>query len=344
MSQEYIQLKAFKWSVTGKAQTWLESLPPRSITTWGQLYDLFMTKFFLPAKTTELRARITSYRQAPGESFVDTWERFKDLLNKCPTHGQAPYVLQQIFFQGIDAGTRARLNLHTACGFLEMDPTEAWALIDKLTSYDAMYEIPFSTPIAGQAQADETNRLREQVSSLKACQLCNSMNHTASFCTNMKQVLAAESYQHEEVRYARDAYPTNRSYPPKNVPYPNRDAYPPGPRGPPPSYEQRVPPPAQPYRHPGYQEQARPPMPSNEDLRGLILDMSHKLDLDRRTHAEEIQGVRAQLKGVNAHLGDLDTWKKNVDTQLGHVSQRFLAPKGNFRAVLMRTREATSLL
>ena len=29
--QEYIQLKAFKWSVTGRAQQWLESLPPRSM-------------------------------------------------------------------------------------------------------------------------------------------------------------------------------------------------------------------------------------------------------------------------------------------------------------------------
>ena len=123
VSQEYIRLKAFKWSLTGKALTWLESLPPRTITTWQQLHDLFMTKFFPPAKTTELRARISSYRQLPGESFIDTWERFKDLVAKCPTHGQPQYVLQQYFFMGVDAPTRARINLHTACGFLEMDPT-----------------------------------------------------------------------------------------------------------------------------------------------------------------------------------------------------------------------------
>ena len=64
--QEYIQLKAFKWSVIGKAQQWLESLPPRSITTWSQLHDMFMNKFFPPAKTTELRGLITSYRQLQG--------------------------------------------------------------------------------------------------------------------------------------------------------------------------------------------------------------------------------------------------------------------------------------
>ena len=157
------------------------------------------------------------------------------------------------------------------------------------------------------------------------------MSHIASACPNMNQVQAAESYITEEVNYARDvyrnqnsSYPQNRSYPSRNVPYPNNDAYPPAPRERlPPAPEQRVPP----YRHPGHQEQARPSMPSNEDLRSLILDMSNKLDIDRRSTAEGLQGLRTQLKGVNAHLGDidahlgeLDTWKKNVDTQLGHLA------------------------
>ena len=178
---DYIRLKAFKWSLGGKALAWLESLPPRSITTWQQLYDLFMNKFFPPAKTTELRGLITSYRQRPGETFVETWERYKDLIAKCSTHGQPQYVLQQIFFSGIDASTRARINLHTACGFLKMDPTAAWELIDKLTNYDAMYEVPFNVPVSGrglyevspevdsevraQVHADETNRLKKQVTS-----------------------------------------------------------------------------------------------------------------------------------------------------------------------------------
>ncbi len=101
---DYIRLKAFKWSLGGKALAWLESLPPRTITTWQQLYDLFMNKFFPPAKTTELRGMITSYRQRPGESFVETWECYKEMIAKCPTHGQPAYVLQQIFFQGVVQG------------------------------------------------------------------------------------------------------------------------------------------------------------------------------------------------------------------------------------------------
>ena len=59
-----------------------------------------------------------------------------------------------------------------------MDPTAAWELIDKLTNYDAMYEVPFNVPVSGrglyevspevdsevraQVHADETNRLRNK--------------------------------------------------------------------------------------------------------------------------------------------------------------------------------------
>jgi hypothetical protein len=225
VSLEYVLLKAFKWSLTGKALSWLESLPPRSVTTWRTLHDLFMTKFFPPAKTTELRKRITSYHQLPNESFVETWERFKELLRQCPTHGQPPYVLQEIFFQGINAATKDRINLHTDCGFIEMDPDEAWALLDKLTNYDAMYgtqqvrppqrrlydpkEAEVDPEVKFQFMQDEINRLKKQVSFFKTsqsqpCQECGSSAHSTSACTNVEQVRAAETYA--EANYMRGQY------------------------------------------------------------------------------------------------------------------------------------------
>ena len=330
------------------------------------MHDLFMTKFFPPAKTTELRARITSYKQLPGETFVDTWERFKDLCAKCPTHGQPPYVLQQNFFMGVDAPTRARINLHTSCSFLDMDPKEAWALIDKLTNYDAMYEIPFNASVSGrglyevspdvdlevraQARADETNRLRRQLDSLKAnedslkaCQICHSKAHTASSCTNREQFNAAESYMTEEARYVQ------RPYPPRNGPYMNQDAFPPGPRVPPPAQEQRPPPykAPVPYLHPGtYQEPSQHQRPANDPVFDMFRRLEQKLDSNRKAQDEDLQGVRAQLKGVNAHLkdmdshlGDIDVWRRNVDTQLGDLAQRIPRPKDNFRLIPMKTQE-----
>ena len=48
---EYVRLKAFRWSLAGKALHWLDSLPTQTITTWEQLHDSFLTKFFPPSKT-----------------------------------------------------------------------------------------------------------------------------------------------------------------------------------------------------------------------------------------------------------------------------------------------------
>ena len=117
-------------------------------------------------------------------------------------------MLQQLFFSGLDENTRNRINLHTSCGFLDMDPNDAFALIDKLTTYDAMYEAPLShnsnTGVRGlyeipkevdrevraQFQHDEANKMKKQLQGLKACQLCHLPNHTAETCPNLGQYVA----------------------------------------------------------------------------------------------------------------------------------------------------------
>ena len=138
---EYVLLKAFKWSLGGKALHWLESQAPRSITSWRALNEAFLMKFFPPTKTTELRRKIASFQQGAHEPLFEAWDRFKEMLRACPTHGQQPYVLQDIFFQGINPATKDKLNLHTDCGFIDLPPEQAWELLDKLSDCEAIYGV-----------------------------------------------------------------------------------------------------------------------------------------------------------------------------------------------------------
>ncbi|KAA3460881.1 Retrotransposon gag protein [Gossypium australe] len=55
----------------------------------------FLVKYFPPDKTSKLRNVIFSFVQFDIEIFYDTWERFKDLLRRCPHHG-LPLWLQMI--------------------------------------------------------------------------------------------------------------------------------------------------------------------------------------------------------------------------------------------------------
>ena len=57
----------FTFSLKDKVKAWLNSLLPVSITTWDELSNKFLTKFFPMSKTNALRREITDFYQSEGE-------------------------------------------------------------------------------------------------------------------------------------------------------------------------------------------------------------------------------------------------------------------------------------
>ncbi|KAA3461968.1 Retrovirus-related Pol polyprotein from transposon opus [Gossypium australe] len=49
--------------------------------------EKFLLKYFPPAKTAKLMNDISSFAQIDLETLYDAWERFNDLLRRCPHHG-----------------------------------------------------------------------------------------------------------------------------------------------------------------------------------------------------------------------------------------------------------------
>ncbi|KAI3826839.1 hypothetical protein L1987_00897 [Smallanthus sonchifolius] len=82
-------------------QAWLNSLPTGSITTWDDLAQKFPSKYFPPAKTAKLRNDITTFTQDDGESLYEAWERFKNMLRKCPHHGLEVWLQVSSFYNGL---------------------------------------------------------------------------------------------------------------------------------------------------------------------------------------------------------------------------------------------------
>ncbi|GJU70092.1 reverse transcriptase domain-containing protein [Tanacetum coccineum] len=82
-----IKLMLFPFSLEGAARIWLEKEPPRSILTWEDLVSKFVNYFFPSSKTTNLKKDIMNFQQKFDETFSEAWDRFKDLLCKCPHHG-----------------------------------------------------------------------------------------------------------------------------------------------------------------------------------------------------------------------------------------------------------------
>ncbi|GJZ86215.1 hypothetical protein Tco_0657825 [Tanacetum coccineum] len=80
------QIRAFLVSLTGATSRWLRNQPSGSITTWKVLKTKFLNKYCPPARTAKKMEEINNFQQEPDESLFRAWERFKELLMKCPQH------------------------------------------------------------------------------------------------------------------------------------------------------------------------------------------------------------------------------------------------------------------
>jgi hypothetical protein len=86
MNKDAIKLRLFPFSLSTKASSWLDYLPHDSVTTWEDLANKFLLRYFPPAKTAKPRAKIYAFQQDYDESFFEAWEWFKELIRKCPLH------------------------------------------------------------------------------------------------------------------------------------------------------------------------------------------------------------------------------------------------------------------
>ncbi|RDX76442.1 hypothetical protein CR513_43564, partial [Mucuna pruriens] len=85
ISEDYIKMKAFPFSLDGAAKDWLY-LQPVLFNTWGDMKRTFLEKFFPASRTASIRKEICGIRQHTGETLHEYWERFNKLYATCPHH------------------------------------------------------------------------------------------------------------------------------------------------------------------------------------------------------------------------------------------------------------------
>ena len=70
VTEEELRLRLFPLLLGDKAKHWLTSQPPDSITSWNDLVQKFLTKFFPPKKIAQLVQEINTFRQLEGENLA----------------------------------------------------------------------------------------------------------------------------------------------------------------------------------------------------------------------------------------------------------------------------------
>lgn len=193
VSEDALRLRLFPFSLRDKAKSWLTSQPSGSITTWNDMAEKFLSKYFPPAKTAKLRNEITMFLQIDMESLYEAWERFKDLLRKCPHHELPTWLLVQTFYNGLNGSTRNMVDAAAGGTIMRKTPEEAYELLEEMASNSyqwpverqqlrraaGVHEVDAITALAAQMEMLNKKIDRMQAHSPIACDFCggNHPNH-----------------------------------------------------------------------------------------------------------------------------------------------------------------------
>ncbi|GJV64221.1 retrovirus-related pol polyprotein from transposon TNT 1-94 [Tanacetum coccineum] len=107
---DQLMLRVFPISLTGAVNRWLRDEPTGSIKTWEDLKTKFLNKYFLPGRTAKKMEEINNFQQEPDETLYQAWERFKELLMKCPQHYLTEMQEVILFYYRLDVPIRQILD------------------------------------------------------------------------------------------------------------------------------------------------------------------------------------------------------------------------------------------
>ena len=168
VSDEAIRLRLFPFSLKEKANHWLISEPLDSITSWDELVNKFLVRFFPLVKAAKLRIDISNFGQYEGETFYEAWERFQDLLRKCPHHSFTKWMQVHYFYNGLSAPTRTLIDASPRGAIMGRNEVEAYQILENITLNNCQWPVERVVPKrqAGAYDLDVFTNLAAQVSTL----------------------------------------------------------------------------------------------------------------------------------------------------------------------------------
>ncbi|GJR54194.1 reverse transcriptase domain-containing protein [Tanacetum coccineum] len=195
---DVVKLILFPFSLKGAAETWLENEPPCSITSWDDLVSKFLNRFYPHSKTRQIRKEITNFQQVFDETFTEAWERFNDLLRKCPHHGFSLLYQIDFFYNGLSQYDQDFLNTAASGNLMSKNTHEALTIIENKAKVRTCRNKPQVSSSDGISnQNDAITALTKQVEALiSSMQEAYNQNQEASIQLMQNQMgQMAEAFQ-----------------------------------------------------------------------------------------------------------------------------------------------------
>ncbi|KAH9734147.1 hypothetical protein KPL71_017278 [Citrus sinensis] len=192
---------AFPFSLADSAKEWLYYLPSGTVTTWNEMCQLFLEKYFLASKAGSIRKEICGIRQYNGEPLYDYWERFKKLCASCPHHKISDQLLIQYFYKGLLPMDRSMIDAASGGALVDKTPEAARNHIANMAANSQQFNTRndiLSPP--KRVNKVSTTSLEQQVSNLtslvqqlalgqqmRPCGVCSMVGHATDMCPAIQE-------------------------------------------------------------------------------------------------------------------------------------------------------------
>ena len=152
--EEALRLRLFPLSLGDRAKHWLRSHPPNSITSWNNLVQKFLTKFFPPVKIAQLVQEINKFRQLEGENLVEAWDRFYELLRKCPNNRLTRWMQVHTFYNGLSDATRTVIDASAGGALMKKTMNQVYEILEDTATNTNQWPRDRITPVKTVGGAD----------------------------------------------------------------------------------------------------------------------------------------------------------------------------------------------
>ena len=166
----------------------------------------FLTKFFTPTKIAQLVQEINTFRQLEGENLVEAWERFHELLRRCPQHRLTRWMQVYTFYNGLRDATRIVIDASVG-GTLMKKTTE---ILEDATINTNQWPRDMNTPVKAVGGTDNevlrnlvahVSQLTKQQGTINGvqtnqwelCEFCGGQ-HNSTKCQSRQQTIEHAQY------------------------------------------------------------------------------------------------------------------------------------------------------
>ena len=154
VTEEALRMRLFPLSRGDRAKHWLTSQPPNSITSWKDLMQKFLTKFFPPAKIAHLVQEINTFRQLEGENLDEAWERFHELLRRCLHHRLTRWMQVHTFYNGLRDVNRTMIDASAGRALMKKTTDQAYEILENAAINNNQWPRDRITPVKAMGDAN----------------------------------------------------------------------------------------------------------------------------------------------------------------------------------------------